>query len=134
MRSEYTARSSAPRRAAIYRRVSTASQEDNYSLSSQLEACQRYAESQGYTVAPERTYHDIASGFSLDRPQLTELRAALRRGEIDAVIVNSYDRWSSQNGDLYRLYHDLEEGDASLESVSQGVFQDNAIGRAVVQM
>jgi site-specific DNA recombinase len=122
------------KRAAIYCRVSTSKQEDNYSLGSQLSQCREHAERQGFSVAAGHIYQDVASGFSLDRPQLTMLRAALRRGEIDTVIVNSWDRWASDTKDLYRLYGDLEEGEASLESVTQGVFQDTAMGRGIVNL
>ncbi len=120
------------KRAALYCRVSTQSQEDNYSLGSQLEQCRAYAEQQGYSVSPEHIYREVGSSFSLDRPQLTDLRAALRRGEIDVVVVNTFDRWTSDRKDLYRLYDDLEEGEAELESVTEGVFQDTAIGRMVM--
>jgi site-specific DNA recombinase len=119
-------------RAAIYCRVSTRGQEDNYSLESQLAQCRAYAQSHGYTVAEQHIYRDVASGFTLDRPQVTILRAALRAGEIDAVICNSFDRLASDTKDLYRLYDDLEAGQAALVSVSQGTFKDTPEGQMVM--
>jgi site-specific DNA recombinase len=118
--------------AAIYCRVSSKGQEDNYSLASQEANCRQHAERERYTVAEEHVYRDVASGFSLDRSQLTRLREALRRGELDAVIVNSFDRWASTDKDSYRLYTDLEDGSATLESVTQGKFEDTPTGRLVM--
>jgi DNA invertase Pin-like site-specific DNA recombinase len=47
-----------PLRAAIYVRVSTTGQEDNYSLSTQDAACRAYATQHGYDiVAAEREVH-----------------------------------------------------------------------------
>ncbi len=117
-------------RAAIYCRVSTKSQEDNYSLNSQEKNCRDYAERQGYVVAD--VYHEVASGFSLNRPKLTQLRDAVRRGEISTVVVNSFDRWASTDKDSYRLYSDLEAGHTALESVSQGKFDDSPTGRLIM--
>ena len=121
-------------KAAIYCRVSTHGQEDNYSLASQLQACRDYAESRGYVVEERYVYQEVASSFTLDRPQLTQLRDDLERGSITAVIVIAFDRWSSRNEDLYRLLTDIEIAGASLESVTEGVFENTAIGRAVLSM
>jgi site-specific DNA recombinase len=85
-------------------------------------------------VADAHIYREVASGFSLDRPKLSDLRAALRRGEIEVIIVNSFDRWASEQPGLYRLYAELSEAEALLTSVTQGDFVDSAIGRAVVSM
>jgi site-specific DNA recombinase len=119
-------------RVAIYCRVSTRGQEDNYSLASQLENCRRHARTNGFECPDAYTFQEVGSGFSLDRPKLTQLREALRRGELDAVIVNSFDRWASTDKDSYRLCIDLDEGHASLESVTQGKFEDTPTGRLVM--
>jgi site-specific DNA recombinase len=77
--------------AAIYVRVSTAGQEDNYSLSTQEVACRAYAAASGYEVGP--VYREVFTGVELwQRPQLTALRDAIRRGEVAAVICYAIDR------------------------------------------
>ena len=43
-------------RIAIYTRVSSMEQKNNYSLQSQLEACGRYAQSHNYAVFVEFSY------------------------------------------------------------------------------
>ena len=110
------------KRTAIYCRVSTTGQEDNYSLATQPKSCRHFAEQHGYRVDEKHCFTDVASGFSLERPGLDALRAALSRGEIRAVIVNSYDRWSSRNVDLYRLYNELSNAGASLARLSPKVY------------
>lgn len=119
-----------PRRAAIYCRVSTKSQEDNFSLRSQEANCRDYAHRQGYEVVA--VYREVFSGFSLNRPQFSQLRDAMRRGEIDVVIVNAFDRWASDDQDNYSLYVDLEAGNVALESVTQGRFENSPLGRHIM--
>jgi site-specific DNA recombinase len=80
-----------PTTAAIYVRVSSAGQEDNYSLGSQEQACHEYATAHGYDAGP--VYREIHTGVELwQRPQLTALREAIRRVEVAAVIVYAIDR------------------------------------------
>jgi site-specific DNA recombinase len=81
--------------AAIYVRVSSNHQEDNYSLPSQEEACRRYAAEHGYQVDPTHVYREVHTGVELwERPQLTALREAVRRHKIQAVVVYAIDRLS----------------------------------------
>jgi len=80
-------------KAAIYCRVSTTMQEDNYSLPTQEEACRKHAAALGYTVAA--VHQDVHSGYELwERPQLTALRQAARSGEIEAIVCFDPDRLS----------------------------------------
>lgn len=61
--------------AAIYARVSTARQEEEATIESQIAALETYAAEQGYQVAPEHRFIDQAvSGYRLDRPALDQLR------------------------------------------------------------
>jgi site-specific DNA recombinase len=78
------------KRAVIYARVSTDEQSKGYSLPTQLEACRKYAEEQGYTVVKE--YADDYSGMSMDRPALNELRSLLDQGGADVVVCYEVDR------------------------------------------
>jgi site-specific DNA recombinase len=80
-------------RAAVYVRVSTAGQEDNYSLPTQEERCRAYAAEHGYTVA--EVYRETHTASELwQRPELGRLREAMSRREFDAVIVFDPDRFS----------------------------------------
>src|SRR5688500_6173397 len=80
-------------RAALYCRVSTAGQEDNASLGTQEEACRAFASEQGWTVTV--VYREVHTGVDLfERPQLAQLRDAMRHRQIDALICYSTDRLS----------------------------------------
>ena len=80
-------------RAALYCRVSTAGQEDNASLATQEEACRAYAAEHGWTVTA--TFREVHTGVDLfERPQLAQLRDAMRKREVDAIVCYSTDRLS----------------------------------------
>ena len=83
------------KRAAVYPRVSSKNQEDNYSISTQLAACLSHAEQLGYEVDERHVYREVHTGIDFwQRPKMTELRQAIRAGELDAVIFYSVDRYA----------------------------------------
>src|SRR5215213_7342295 len=86
-------------RAAIYVRVSTGGQEENYSPKTQEDACRAYCLKQGYEVDDEHVYREVFSGTRLyERPELERLRMATSKGLIQVVVAYSVDRLSrSQN-------------------------------------
>ena len=60
-------------RAAIYYRVSSAGQEEGYSLETQLAECRTYALEHGYTVDDAHVYREVHVGYELwERPQLSK--------------------------------------------------------------
>ena len=77
---------------AIYARVSTEQQaEKGYSISTQIEACQKKAMELGADTI--KVYKDDGySGAYLERPALDSLRDALAAGLHDTVIVYDTDR------------------------------------------
>src|SRR5689334_21018302 len=80
-------------RCAVYCRVSSAAQEDNHSLATQEATCREYAARQGWAVVS--VYREVHTGAELfERPQLTLLREAMRRGEFDVLLVHALDRLS----------------------------------------
>lgn len=90
------------KRAVIYARVSTQEQEENgTSLTSQVAACRKYAEANGYTVV--ETLMESKSGASLNRPMLDEVRQMARDGLIDVVVFYALDRLSRDETDTLIL-------------------------------
>jgi site-specific DNA recombinase len=80
-------------RAALYARVSTARQEQEQTIASQVAALERAAAARGLVVPPERRYlEEGVSGSYLDRPALDALRDAAADGLIDRVFVYCPDR------------------------------------------
>jgi len=121
---------SAQRRAAIYCRVSTAGQEaEGSSLATQEARCRAFAAEQGYVVGDGHVYIETASGAKLwERPKLTALREALRRGEFGAVVVHAVDRLSRNQAHLAILLDKVEREDAHLQCVTEPLDQ-SAIGK-----
>jgi site-specific DNA recombinase len=86
---------------AIYARVSTDDQaERGYSLPSQIEACQNFADQKDLEVAA--IYQDDVSGAKpiSARPDGHELQMAIDSGQIKTVIVYQVDRLSRDIVDL----------------------------------
>ncbi|HNC32255.1 MAG TPA: recombinase family protein, partial [Cyclobacteriaceae bacterium] len=69
------------KKAAIYSRVSTDEQAKGYSLQTQIEACQAYAQERGYTVTA--AFSDDYTGAAIDRPELNKLRDYMARNPLD---------------------------------------------------
>jgi site-specific DNA recombinase len=80
-------------RAALYARVSTARQEQERTIQSQIEAIERACAAAGVSIAPDRRYIDEGfSGSRLDRPAFDALRDAAADGLIDVVYIYCPDR------------------------------------------
>ena len=79
-------------KAIIYARVSTDEQADNYSLPTQIAACEKYAEKSGMQVAA--TFKDDYTGTTPieERPEGAKAYEMLSEGAADALIVLSMDR------------------------------------------
>lgn len=80
-------------RAALYARVSTARQEQERTVQSQIEAIDRACAAAGLIVAPEHRYVDEGfSGSRLDRPGLDAMRDAAADGLLDTAFIYCPDR------------------------------------------
>lgn len=87
----------AAKRALAYGRVSTTQQkEKGYSLESQLDGCQKYADNHGFEIV--ETITDDCSGTipMQDRPGGSRLYELVGNGEVDAVILYTDDRTERQ--------------------------------------
>src|SRR5262245_57330428 len=80
-------------RVALYARVSTQRQAHTQTIDQQLERLRAYSASQEWLLSEAHTFRDDAhSGASLNRPGLDRLRDAVRRGELDHILVTEPDR------------------------------------------
>ena len=109
------------RRAAIYPRVSTTGQEeDGTSLATQEARCREYAAQQGYEVDEAHVYREVHTGTELwERPQLTRLRNAVRRGEVDVVIAYAIDRLARDPVHLGVIISEADHAGVDIEFVSE---------------
>jgi site-specific DNA recombinase len=105
--------------AAIYARVSTEDQGKGFSIPTQIEACQKLAAREGYTVPDAFVLIDQGiSGTTMDRPGWRRLRELVQAHAIAAVIVIDPDRLSRHLGHQLLLAEELEQAVVQLVIVS----------------
>jgi len=112
-------------RAVLMGRVSTEEQaEKGYSLPSQMEACRRYAEENGFEVVAEVT--DDCSGAIpvAERPAGAQVYDMLREGQVDAVIQYTIDRTARDKREypieFLVFLRDVQDAGAELHFVDTG--------------
>jgi site-specific DNA recombinase len=89
----YTSRDGPLTRAALYARVSTAKQEREDTVASQVALLYQAAEAHGYEVLPGHVFIDEGvSGTRLDRPALDRLRDLAADGAFEVILVTVPDR------------------------------------------
>lgn len=121
-------------RTALYGRVSTARQERDETLASQLEALERAASALGVTVPAERRYlDDGVSGSRLDRAGLDALRDAAADGLIDRVLIYCPDRLARNYVHQHVLIEELNQRGVEVHFVEHPV-GERAEDRLLVQM
>ena len=116
---------------ALYARVSTAQQEKQGTIASQVAALTAYAAAHGLAIAPEHQYLDDGySGARLDRPGLERLRDAVWRGELDSVLILAPDRLARHYAYQYVVVEELERAGCAVVFIN-GPFNDSPEERLV---
>jgi len=113
------------KRAIIYARVSTVEQGKGYSLQTQLESCNAYAQEQNYTVVSEFTDHH--TGTEIDRPGLNQLLHFVANEAVDVVIVHDLDRLSREPAYQAIIEMELTSSGVRVEYVL-GQYEDSPEG------
>ena len=116
------------RQAAVYARVSTAEQVDGTSLSTQVERCRAYIESQGWALVGEFVDEGV-SGAKATRPALERLLGLVRSGGVDAIVVAKLDRLGRSMRHLVVLLAELDDRGVRLVSVAEGFDSQTPAGR-----
>lgn len=115
--------------ALIYCRVSSAGQQDNYSLETQETACRQFAEAR--TLAVQDVIAEVWTGSEFwERPKLKRLRDAVRESRIDAVICYAIDRLSRDIAHLAIFAEECERANVALHFVTES-FDDSAEGKLI---
>jgi site-specific DNA recombinase len=113
-----------PGYAAIYARVSTEDQGKGFSIPTQLEACQKLADREGYAVPETNILIDEGiSGTTMERPGLRKVRALVNAKAVTAVIVYDPDRLSRNLGHQLLLAEEFEQAHVKLLIVSHPMEQ-----------
>jgi site-specific DNA recombinase len=112
------------RYAVIYARVSTEDQGKGFSIPTQIEACQKLAEREWYTVPESHILVDEGiSGTTMDRPGLRALRDLVNAKTITVVVVHDPDRLSRNLGHQLLLAEEMERASVKLLIVSHPMEQ-----------
>ncbi len=116
-------------RVAIYCRVSSSSQEENTSLSTQLSSCQAVASSRQWVVVHEE--QEVHTGADLHgRPGLGRVRDLARQGKIDVALCYALDRLSRKQAHLAIVADECAQAGVRLEFVTEK-FEDSAVGEFI---
>lgn len=117
-------------RAAIYRRVSSRSQEEGTSLVTQEERCREFASQAGYTVVSVWT--DVHTGADFhERPALSEVRELIRSGQIDVLLAYDLDRLSRDQIHFGVLFDEAGRHGVRIETVATPL-DLTPIGKAII--
>lgn len=117
---------------ALYPRVSTTEQVDNYSIGEQVERLTKYCDAMGWTVY--KVYTDPGySGGDLSRPGLQELIKDVKAGKVDKVVVYKLDRLSrSQKDTLYLIEDVFLKNNTDFVSMSENFDTSSPFGIAMI--
>lgn len=118
---------------AIYARVSTDEQADNFSIPAQMELLRSYCRSMGYDIYDE--YIDAGySGTTQNRPDLQRLLSDAEEGKIQVILVYRIDRFFRSVKDLLLVVDHLESLGVSFRSVTEPFDTTNPIGKFMLSL
>lgn len=116
-------------RAALYARVSTFDQDPDV----QLYELRELARQRGWT-STEYSDHGV-SGLRASRPALDQLRADVKRGRVDVVVVWKLDRLGRSLLDLVHVLDELTRSGVGFVSARDpGIDTTTALGRLLLQI
>ncbi|MDB8575185.1 recombinase family protein [Turicibacter sanguinis] len=117
---------------ALYARVSTEQQIENYSIPLQIERIKGYCISRGWNQIEE--YIDAGyTGSNINRPALAKLQQDIKSGLIDVAIVYRLDRLSRSQRDTLFLIEDVFlPNNVEFISISETIDTSTPFGRAMV--
>jgi DNA invertase Pin-like site-specific DNA recombinase len=97
----------------------------------QIKAMREYALRRGWKIVAE--VREIGSG-TVQRPKREDLLAAVRRREMDAIIVWRLDRWGRSLADLILTLKELTELGIGFVSLTEAFDMTTPTGRALAGM
>lgn len=119
---------------ALYARVSTPNQQQEGTISSQVQLLKQHIQQQQWTLLPEHEFKDDGvSGARLDRPALDRLRDCAGRGEFDAVVILAPDRLAREYAHQWLLVEEFQKLNLTLVFL-QNPFGDTPQGKLLTQM
>lgn len=113
----------------IYTRVSSQEQIQNYSLETQLKACEEYCKRQEWEII-ERFQEEGESAKSADRTELLKLLdyCSRNKGKVDLVLVHKLDRFARNSADHHAIRALLAKNGVAVRSVNEQI-DDSPAGK-----
>ncbi|GAB5490318.1 MAG: hypothetical protein Phog2KO_05330 [Phototrophicaceae bacterium] len=122
-----------PKRCAIYVRVSSEMQIDNYSLDAQENACQSFAELRGWQVVSVFR-EEGASAKSIERPVFQQMIQSAEQNIFDVILVHKLDRFSRKLKDMIGIIDLFDDIDIALVSVTEQFDLSTPQGKMMVNV
>lgn len=122
---------SSNRKYLAYVRVSSEKQTSGTSLAEQRDCIERYAESNGLTVAT--FYEEVESASRAGRTKFDEIVANLRKGDYRGIIFHKVDRSARNPKDQALLYELMLEG-YELCFAGENITTSQPLGRNMIYM
>lgn len=120
-----------PARAAVYIRVSSADQVDNFSLEAQEQAARQYVEAHGWDL--HRVYADEGhSARTTNRPAFQMMLRDAQLRQFNVILVHKLDRLFRNLGNLLECVQALDRREVRLVSVSEDIDFSSASGRMLL--
>lgn len=122
-------------RAAIYARVSTEEQAQNFSIEVQVTSLKQHCKDRGYRLSEQHVFVDPGfSGTTMNRPALRQLLAVAEAGEVDIVLVYRLDRLFRSPRHLYNTLYEWESRGIAFASVTENFDTSSPMGKAYLGM
>lgn len=121
---------------AIYLRADAKAEDAKDNIERQERVCRDYCELTDIDVSDRHVYRDIASGKSpvAERPGLQALIDAVRREELDIVVVRRMDRLARDTGLFLKLYDEFELYKVRFVSTTEPVDTTQTSGKMLMRM
>lgn len=118
---------------ALYARVSTEEQKENFSLAAQIELLRKHAADNGYEIFDE--YVDGGySGTSFERPRFQKLMDDAKQNRFSLILVYKIDRFFRSNKDLLNVVYDLEGMGVNIRSITEPFDTTNYLGKFILSL
>lgn len=118
---------------ALYSRVSTEEQTNNFSLDAQRDLLVKYAKDNNFTIVGE--YIDGGySGTSDDRPEFQKMMEDAKQGKFRLVLFYKYDRLFRNNRHLLNTVEQLSQYGVAIKSITEPFDTSNPMGKCMVSI
>ena len=108
------------KRAAIYARSASVQERiPSYALEAQVQECLEYLRTKGYQLVSGLVYTEDANSADADRPGLSALCEAAKRGEFEVLMVYDQDRLSRSPRQVATLLAAFEQDGVKVECAGE---------------